>query len=713
MNIENDNKKEKFTSIEALGFVKELWVSFNSVNMYGAEHPTSLKELEKLYEHLKSVLAIIPRLTLHTEAGNLLCEEWRVDRDIDLKRFVERMHNAGIYTITFFDTIRLEEMVEFMKIMIDTRKFKELENITRYMEETKIKGFMFNYYKFKKMPTDASLGLVQEDGMPQPDILPEAGSGTGSSTLADQLVEEYLVDESQPPPSFSEKLRFIRTRFESGGGPSVEKLADSIARLKTLPDKDFIYGAGVEPSPEEWNATLSELDLITTAIISRAVLGGLQADDLPIKGMVDFFKKLDPNLEFTMKELPHVKKYLFANGITLLQYMQFIRTLSAELTLKELQSLLQKSAGNIGVSNLEIVAEIKERKDEMIPLASLSITLDSLLKDSQEPLLNLLYQYAEMELRSRVLTDLAGKTIEKNEEIDRLLEKSKQQYLRHLAEEGLSLRLIQKLNLLIEERLPALGRLIWAQLLIESTGSRDGLPDERELRSLAEKINSITDGISLFNPMLYILEEKGLSKQLLNIFIQLVTPAARGESTEALSDAEKEKNRKNDRDEGGKSFRLPQGVPNLRETQRFLEMEISRTLRYKTLFSCLSLSVASVSVGKQLRDPTLPELAAIFLEITRLLRDSLRNLDFIGSLGSLDDNHLFVVMTMTDAEGSLIAALRLGEGIKEFPVEVEDTLLSAAVIISVITFNPEETPDISSFLRRVRSRHREEMKSVA
>jgi PleD family two-component response regulator len=148
----------------------------------------------------------------------------------------------------------------------------------------------------------------------------------------------------------------------------------------------------------------------------------------------------------------------------------------------------------------------------------------------------------------------------------------------------------------------------------------------------------------------------------------------------------------------------------MRETHRYLELEISRTLRYHTPFSCLSISVANVTSGKQLRGPTPSDLAAAFLEITRKLRNSLRNLDFIGSLGTLRDNHIFVIMTMTDMEGCQTVAMRLGEGIKEFPVEVEDIPISVAVIISAVTFNPEETPDLQSFIRKVKFHLQKEMK---
>ena len=36
-----DLEKVKFTRAEVLNFARELWVSFNSFNMYGPEHPVA------------------------------------------------------------------------------------------------------------------------------------------------------------------------------------------------------------------------------------------------------------------------------------------------------------------------------------------------------------------------------------------------------------------------------------------------------------------------------------------------------------------------------------------------------------------------------------------------------------------------------------------------------------------------------------------------
>ena len=117
MNISDDNKKVKFSRDQARTFVRELWVSFNSFNMYGPDHPAARKELKKLYQHLKEMLDTISRLTMHTEAGSLFCEEWQMDREVDIKRLVDRMNSLGIHSITFFDSLRQEDLLELIKLL--------------------------------------------------------------------------------------------------------------------------------------------------------------------------------------------------------------------------------------------------------------------------------------------------------------------------------------------------------------------------------------------------------------------------------------------------------------------------------------------------------------------------------------------------------------------------------------------------------------------
>jgi len=696
MNISTTSAKSKFSVHSARYFIRELWVCINTFNMYGAEHPAAQKGLKKLYDYLKGVLNSISHITIHTEGDNLFFEEWQVDREVDMKRMIARMKDLGIHSITFFKAIRSEDLLELIRIIIDSRKHKELDAVREYLKINKIRGFTFNYYNFKKIPTGGFQVSEYEDFYPEEASVENSIIGKGSPAL--KLIEEYLRDQSKVFLPFSEKLRSIRTRFESGEGPEIEKLSDLIPSLKMVLEEDYSSAGEVGLSPEEWNSTLAELDSVTISIMSRTVYEALQGEEEQIKGIGDFFRKLDPDLEFSMKVLPQIKKNLATKGISLLQYLNFIQALADEITLKEFKSILKKSGGDIGVTNREIMEEIEKNQEEMIPLTTLAIKLESLISDSSKPMMNYLYQHAEKELREIVMKKISGKKIEKREDIGPYLEESRLALLRKLAERGLILKIVQDLNNLIIRRKETLWGLIWAQHLIETGSPTSRLPGGEELRLLAEKIKPLKDGTSILNAALYVLEEKGLSRELLNRFIKITT----GKKTIGRTD----------KTFTAKTLHLPIDVAGFEETLRYLDMEISRNLRYHTPFSCISISVPGVTTDKQLREPDLNEKAAIFSEITSLLKNCLRNLDFIGSLGDLSENHLFVIMTMTGSEGTLTVAMRLAEGLKGISVEVDGKIISTHVNMSTITFDPEETPDMQSFLRLVKARHRENSNSV-
>lgn len=110
-----------------------------------------------------------------------------------------------------------------------------------------------------------------------------AGAGTGAGSPAEKPVETFLQDQTGTLLPFSEKLRTIRTRFESGGGPTAEKLRDAISRLKALLDEDLIYGMGIEPCPGEWDSILSELDYITLSIGNIGVTSREIAEEIEKK----------------------------------------------------------------------------------------------------------------------------------------------------------------------------------------------------------------------------------------------------------------------------------------------------------------------------------------------------------------------------------------------------------------------------------------------
>jgi hypothetical protein len=117
-----------------------------------------------------------------------------------------------------------------------------------------------------------------------------------------------------------------------------------------------------------------------------------------------------------------------------------------------------------------------------------------------------------------------------------------------------------------------------------------------------------------------------------------------------------------------------------------------------------------VGIEKDVRPPTTEELADIFQEVARLLTQSLRKIDFIGSLGTLKDNYLFVIMTMTDQFGCQKAEARIAGLLNEISIKKNGSVLIPDIITSSMSFEKEETPEIKTIVRRVKANHRKKLK---
>jgi len=292
--------------------------------------------------------------------------------------------------------------------------------------------------------------------------------------------------------------------------------------------------------------------------------------------------------------------------------------------------------------------EIERKTEEVIPQEVWGIKLADLQGDPKDPVKSKLYQQFEKRLLRGVLHS-PSKDSEKKEELKKVLDQSKLTLFKQMGKSGVTPLTIQELEGLYQQRLSVLLDTMRGQLLIDSIVGDRPLANKKELKTLAEKIKSDPEKDTLFNSVLYLLGEKNYPKELLDFFIKVTLPSPK--SKEKIKEKKKPKI----------SYQLPRGIPTLKETLRFLATEINRNLRYSTPFSCLSISVANLSTEEESRKPEPEELAPVFRKITKLLNKSLRNLDFIGSLGPLKNNHLMVIMIMTEKEGLMKVAMRLVE----------------------------------------------------
>ncbi|MCP5104759.1 MAG: hypothetical protein GY950_15345 [bacterium] len=539
----------------AVSLARSFLLAFNNVNMYGPEHPAARSGADDFYNKLKDLFAGAASLTFHLERGILICEGWRIEREVKNQRLVERLESAGINSISFLDAVEPGEVVELLRVLLDARTFKTLDLILEHMEEENAGNIRFNHFIYKKVSADEEPRAGDE----------VAGTGTGSP---------------------------------------VESMARNIVRtLKT----------------EDW--TPAEMEA--------------------------FFEGWEQNIKNTGAMLPQLKDFLFQNGLTQSEYLQFVHKLSQEMPEGEFGALVEGSGKEIGVSVNDVREEIKKSPAHIVSLVKMGVQFARLLEEDREPLIQLLFQYTENALRSRVLTRFTGKEDEARENLGRGIEEIKHQLYRQMLENEVPPEILRELDGLFKERLPVFIDTLRPRLLPDAASAAPAAPAAPASAA----------------------EEKTDRRQL---------------------------------------YLLPTGVMHLKETKKSLEMEIERNSRYNTPFSCISISVA----GEESAEPEPWEILPVFTAVTELLERSLRTLDFIGSLGSVKDNHLLVIMSMTDKEGSEIVLMRLLKEMNTIRVELDGQSVVPGLVLSAKTFDPDDTPDMRAFLRRFKAHHRKEMKRI-
>ena len=287
-----------------------------------------------------------------------------------------------------------------------------------------------------------------------------------------------------------------------------------------------------------------------------------------------------------------------------------------------------------------------------------------------------------------------------------MLSNVKKSFINNLEEHGMKPDIISKINKQLSDRFNIVFNVLTAEWIIGAVSYKKDLSNEQLIETLTDLLKKDKHLMEYGESIVSILQERGISKKDLENFIKkFQTKNFKKEINRIESEIDK-------KDPIKKSFKLPKEVMRVKETKKYLQNEIYRNLRYNSQLSCLSISVSLVTINSELKEPNIEELYKIFEEVTKILTCSLRTLDKIGSLGSLKYNHLIIILQMTEKTGSLILKERLLKQLNNIKFEINGNLLMPIIVLSPVTFNKEQTPDINSFLREVRKGLKKQKKLI-
>lgn len=134
---------------------------------------------------------------------------------------------------------------------------------------------------------------------------------------------------------------------------------------------------------------------------------------------------------------------------------------------------------------------------------------------------------------------------------------------------------------------------------------------------------------------------------------------------------------------------------------------MARHKRFGSPLACLSFSLEGVVSGAEQREPTGVERETAIKHTAKLLRSELRDLDMVGSLGTLTDNRFQVVLPMTDAGGLAVVGQRLSKLLGAVPDRNEGSGAHARFLVSGVWLDGESIRDTASYVRALKRVHSE------
>jgi len=441
-------------------------------------------------------------------------------------------------------------------------------------------------------------------------------------------------------------------------------------------------------------------------LIMRIIKQEFQKGDFSVKHLGQIIKKASPDLTDLKNLLPQIREVFISKGLTLNKYINFLKELSTELGEKGIIGLSERTDGKIGISLNEISEEYKKNPQKTTELLILATKLASLNGIDQNQFIPILIKDIEIAIKKIALNYIHNNQVSNVEELKNIFSHIKKNLITELDKYGMKPDIILEINNQLSDRSNTILSNLTAEWIISAVSYKKDFSNEQLIKALTDLIKNNKHMKGYIEPLISVLQEKGISIKLLEEFTEnFQTIDLKKETIITEAKINKKSSIK-------KLFKFPTEILKAKETKKYLQNEIYRNLRYNTPLSCISLSVAWINTNSILREPDIEELDKTFSAVTEILIPSLRLLDTIGSLGSLKYNHLLIILQMTDKAGTLILKERLRKQFNNIKFELNGNVVIPIIVLSSVTFNKEKTPDINSFLRAMRKNLKNQKKLI-
>jgi hypothetical protein len=678
----------QFSQVEAEAIVRLLWIAFNSIGLYGNNHPLTIKAHKDLGATLAEALKKTPSLTIHVEQNTLACEEWRISPKSIGERLIARLKSAGLFSMTFQAGFVASDLIELLTLLADGKRYPTVDAMSGISGSGMQKGFRFNYITYQKVALDDSVvrkdlrtlaALLGSGAAPCDDTPPETSSqiagtaGENTSSLIARLRalrEQVHRRMTLPAPALPPPDEIIQILSSLRNG-----ILDDLRR-------DTVAGRISSTAAE----VMTELERLTFEVTIRIICEQYRSKQVSIKKLADIIRRLVTDTGDIVRMLPMLKIALLKEGMPIAEYLQLAKELALQAESEELLGLFSRAGEEIGATVDEIVADFRKDPRAAVRLIVAAAELRSLMGVDENRFCELLSDYIR-----KVST--AGVSVPPGDDqhpsdLEASLRRFERQLIDHMAGEGVKTEIVSVITQALTVENPATPQ----------TGTDNGLPSPNGDGNGAAGENGCGIG-----PGHAASGDGTSSSALLSAGNASSEQSERGEPEQTTSLFSKPRT-------GPAGPRKPPSRPGIlrpREVTLIVEREAKRSSRYKTALSCISMSIIKrLAPGESPLERS--ELAIMQPHLCQTVAGMIRELDWVGPLGSIAGNLLLVILPNTGNQGAEVVCTRMQAELLKNGINVE--IRQAEVVIAAQSYDPEQTT--AEFLRRIKRIHRKRVQAI-
>ncbi|MDR0331723.1 MAG: hypothetical protein LBH93_08460 [Chitinispirillales bacterium] len=647
----------------AAAIARQFLTLFNGSMLYGCEHPNTAKNAAAFADLINGCFGGRQLITVISHNGAFLIEEWPVDKSFNAGRLLKHFEALKLTSVSFERGVGADSIIQLAGLAGDAHNIEVCKNgIAEAARSGSISRVRINYVLYGKIMADE---VVMK------------GSDAAAANAA-------------------------RGAAISGGGASNISTAN-LSREAAAQIEQVLTLSALLEKPEAVSAALAQTD---TKLLHAEQLRGAFGK---IRGEID--SSQTHNIDELLASLNTLKTDLYEAIEVQKTTGKMMR--SAAMINKELSDLTAHA----------IVKLIKEEyKSGKTPLNRLAHTIRRMMPASAE-LMSILPSMKETLLSE-------GMSLSEYLELVRALglkieSESLSDTLKSAAESiGASVSdLVSAIQSTPEEAASLI--LLASEIRSSADDGASGLPDAltRYIEDICSKMavdtcradsrhdsNSLKKVLAQLESQMYSqLSKHGVPapvlanvKQRLNDNFNETFTAANDNFAET-SNARPRAHTAN-RKKGGGKLKMPSESLNAHNLLFLINKEIKRNLRYKSPFSTITVSMEKI-VSPDGTRPLKPEDTAEMLpQLFNCVESMLRDVDLIGTIGAEDTPELFLLLPMTDAEGTAIVKERIIKAAAESTFSAAGETVAAEVKVSITTPN-EKTKDLRSYLAAARENH--------